>query len=354
MRYMGSRKKTTNFILGFMMMISFSMVWHLTGYGKESIVISSVNITFKDNFGDDEVIDPTVTIVTEGCELDNVLWNTDISKWKPAGKVRGSVIITTDEKVFANNYNRSSCKVSGAQFVSAKALDNNTLEVKVEYIPVVNLGYTEKAGWSDRNMTRATWRKVQYATGYQLNLYADDKLKQKLTVETNSVDLAQYMTQEATYYYEVRAVGYTSTDKKYLKEGIYITSEDIVLDDLGDSAGEWKNDGFRDSDGNYAINCWKEILGNWYYFDGAGKKATGWLFMGNRWYYMDTASGVMLKGWQLINGSWYYLNPASGDMITGWVEAEPGVWYYLYPDGSMANNTTIGGYVLDANGRWIP
>ena len=39
---------------------------------------------------------------------------------------------------------------------------------------------------------------------------------------------------------------------------------------------------------------------------------------------------------------------------TGWKEEDPGIWYYLNPDGSMAVNTVIDGlYSINSEGQWI-
>ena len=39
-------------------------------------------------------------------------------------------------------------------------------------------------------------------------------------------------------------------------------------------------------------------------------------------------------------------------MSTGWIK-DGSYWYYLYSDGSMASNTVIDGYQLNASGQWI-
>ena len=56
--------------------------------------------------------------------------------------------------------------------------------------------------------------------------------------------------------------------------------------------------------------------------------------------------------WLQINGQkWYHFNE-SGIMSTGWIKSN-GEWYYLYSDGSMASNTVIDGYRLNASGAWV-
>ena len=57
-------------------------------------------------------------------------------------------------------------------------------------------------------------------------------------------------------------------------------------------------------------------------------------------------------GWQEIGGNWYYFNE-DGSKRTGWQEID-GNWYYFYDDGSMAKDTVIEGYYVNADGVWIP
>ena len=58
---------------------------------------------------------------------------------------------------------------------------------------------------------------------------------------------------------------------------------------------------------------------------------TGWLQLGNHWYYLD-ASGARVTGWLDLNGTWYYLYPSSG---------------------IMAANTWVDGYYVNADGAWV-
>lgn len=325
----------------------------MKSFAADSIVIRSLNLTFKSQVGDQEILMPQITTTTSGVSIQDTLWKRDISKWKAASNERVSVILTSDTMIFAESYNRSDFKITGAKFVSAKALDNHTLEVKADYVPVVKLGNTSQAGWSDSNKNKAVWKKVEFATGYQVALYADDKLKKRISVSTNMVDLSQEMGKDAVYYYEVRAIGFTAEDRKYIKEGDYVTSSDVTMEYEGDTTGVWKGNTYKQEDGGVPRNSWKLILNDWYFFDGNGVRQIGWLFINQRWYYLNPSDGKLLKGWQFVNEKWYYLNQQGGEMMTGWVETQPGVWYYLNSDGSMAVNTKIGEYTVDASGKWV-
>ena len=77
---------------------------------------------------------------------------------------------------------------------------------------------------------------------------------------------------------------------------------------------------------------WQYIGGKWYYMDDSGKMQTGWKQIGNKWYYMNK-SGEMQTGWRQIGNKWYYMNK-SGEMQTGW-QYIGGKWYYMDDFGKM-------------------
>ncbi|SNM72786.1 pneumococcal surface protein PspC, choline-binding form [Streptococcus pneumoniae] len=116
---------------------------------------------------------------------------------------------------------------------------------------------------------------------------------------------------------------------------------------------------------------WLEYNGSWYYLNTNGAMETDWLEYNGSWYYLNT-NGAMETGWLEYNGSWYYLN-ANGSMATGWLkdgdtwyylEASGAMkesqwfkvsdkWYYVNGSGALAVNTTVGGYRVNANGKWV-
>lgn len=345
---------------------AMSLWMGLYAYGAQSSVIESVSVSFKTVYGEpEEIPEPEVTVSGKSCSLGDVQYRTDYDNWKPGRKVRVEVtVVAEDGKYFPATLNRSKCKVTGADFVSAKALDDSSLQVKADYRPVTVLGDTQKAGWSSTSKKKAVWKSVEYAPGYTLTLYGDNKVVKRITVESNSVNLADYMTDmDKTYYYEVKAVPVTSDEKKYLKEGQYVTSTDQEFDwedyekeekrsqGPGDG-GSFKGDNYVMPDGSKATDTWKLVSGKWYYFDGSGSRVKGWLQTGGRWYYMDQG-GAMCTGWLSPgDGFWYYLGE-NGDMLTGWIQPSPGKWYYLEPDGRMKTgwfNDNGSWYYLDGDG----
>ncbi len=323
----------------FCMIVVMALGGRMETYGAESSVIESVTVTFKTTFGDQgEIPDPVVT-VGNGCSLVDIQYNTSYDKWKPGKKVRAEITIEAENgKLFPASLNRSQCKVTGADFVSARALGDSQLQVKVDYRPVSVLGNTGNAGWSNSHANRAVWEPVPYAPGYSLVLYGDNKSVKRMTVQTNYADLNEYIKDDGkTYYYEVKAIPVSSEDKKYLKEGDFISSTEQELNweeiDARDG-GELKGNNYVMPNGNKEVNSWKKISDRWYYFDQNGNMVKGWLFKDGYWYYMDQ-SGVMKTGWLDLSSEWrFYLSP-TGEMQIGWVQLGPGVWYYMNQDGYM-------------------
>ncbi|NHM14147.1 N-acetylmuramoyl-L-alanine amidase family protein [Xiamenia xianingshaonis] len=82
---------------------------------------------------------------------------------------------------------------------------------------------------------------------------------------------------------------------------------------------------------------WKQDGDSWYYLEDTGKMATGWAEVGGEWYHLGK-SGKMDTGWKQDGGAWYYLNGSGegveGAMATGWKEVG-GEWYYLAGSGAM-------------------
>ena len=340
----------------------FHMYTVYTAYGADSSIIETMSITFNTTFGDpEEIPQPQITISGSGVSIGDIYYKTEYEKWKPGKKVRMEITVDAAQgKYFPVSLGRSKCRVTGADLVSAKALDNTTMQVKVDYTPVTVLGDTALAGWSSLDSEKAVWKKVDYAPGYTLTLYGNDKVVKRMTVTDNSVSLKEYMTDpDKIYYYQVKAVPVTAEQKKYLKEGEFVTSQEQDIDDSAEEekehaatsqscstgpgiAGSLKGDNFVMPDGTLAVNTWKLVGGIWYYFNAEGNRTRGWFLYGGKWYYFD-GNGCMKTGWvNTGNGKWYYLNP-DGDMKTGWLYDKK-IWYYLNPDGDMKT-----GWLYDKN-----
>ena len=103
---------------------------------------------------------------------------------------------------------------------------------------------------------------------------------------------------------------------------------------------------------------WKKEDDGWYYYNNDGNLKTGWLQLGETYYYLDGndpehPGRMACDEKKTINGYNYFFN-TSGAMQTGWIRRPEG-WYYAYPGGNqqfgwlqIGNNY----YYLDKNDEY--
>ena len=137
---------------------------------------------------------------------------------------------------------------------------------------------------------------------------------------------------------------------------------------------DWKNDEvgykYQRANGSFAKDEWEPVNGTWYHFDENGYMQTGWLNLDGTWYYLNVdgsmakdtwigtyyvdASGAwVIEGWQNNGYGWWYQR-ANGTYPNSEWEIINGIWYYFDANGYMlADTTTPDGYYVDVNGAWI-
>ena len=103
---------------------------------------------------------------------------------------------------------------------------------------------------------------------------------------------------------------------------------------------------------------WKKEDDGWYYYNNDGNLKTGWLQLGETYYYLDGndpehPGRMACDEKKTINGYNYFFN-TSGAMQTGWIRRPEG-WYYAYPGGNQQFGwLQIGNkyYYLDKNDEY--
>ena len=146
--------------------------------------------------------------------------------------------------------------------------------------------------------------------------------------------------------------------------GYIVPPEEVETGWQKNDKGYW----YVHSDGSYPKDKFEKINGTWYYFDGSGymfadswkehsdgncywfdqsgEMATGWKKIAEKWYYFDV-EGAMKTGWVKYKDTWYYLDSKDGNMVSNeFVRAGQG-WYYIKPDGSMADKPE---FTVEPNG----
>ena len=94
----------------------------------------------------------------------------------------------------------------------------------------------------------------------------------------------------------------------------------------------WETDStgkkYKNSDGSYIKNTWKQIDGFWYWFDSSGYAAIGWKMIDSNWYYFESDGKMAASKW-------------IGD-------------YYVKSGGEMARDEWINDkYYVDSTGKWV-
>ena len=284
---------------------------------------------------------------------------------------------------FRSSYSSSKVSINGGEFVSSSKSGSN-LKVVLRVKGVKGTYEAPKEAEWGSGKGKATWKAPDDKTGYyDVILYKGSTVMKKL---------------------EVRTVPHTDEQKRYGKKSEWTESDSKYIDEdeVSDGSGQdnssggssggitpgggttdvgWRQENnvwyFKYPDGNYIKNNWLLWNSKWYLFDNSGKMLTGWQQKDGHWYYFDTSYGGMKTGWLKEGDKWYYLNPnhggpegamisncwltisgktyfinQSGVMMEGWYQVS-GKWYYFYPgDGSKAVSTSIGGFVVDADGVW--
>ena len=167
---------------------------------------------------------------------------------------------------------------------------------------------------------------------------------------------------QLSVYDKDNIVAWCEDDEVYsIISGKSADNEDTTTDDAVTTTG-WVQDAttgawsYTKADGTKAIGWFQSpTSGLWYYMDANGvMQANGWIQDGGSWYFLDS-TGAMKTGWVYTGGAWYFLKNTAGNlgaMQTGWIQTG-GKWYYCNASGAMLSNTTVGGYVLGADGAWI-
>lgn len=339
-------------------------------------------------------------------------WVTSSNRYVAIGELpKLRVYLEANEgNAFRGSYGSGSVTVKGGTFVSARREGDGELAVVISVPVKGTYAAPVDAQWRDRGLGKAEWNTDvdlydDYITAtssgyYDVYLYRGNTIVHRLEdYHGTSYNFYPYMTREGTYYFKVRTVPHTESQKKYGKKSEWLDSDEFYIDkeNVSDGSGQTNVDGvvagttdvgwiqsngtwyFRYPNGKYQTNGWLKLNGIWYLFDGNGRMLTGWQQVNGQWYYLQS-NGAMYSGWLKAGNSWYYLNTvadggiegamhtgwlnnggkfyylnSSGVMLEGWQEIDK-KFYYFYPGyGYMATNTMIGAYFyVDANGVWVP
>ena len=312
---------------------------------------------------------------------------------------------------FLSSYSSSTCYIKNGTFVSATRLSTSELKVvfqlrglKGTFNPPDNAYWENDTGvahWDSPNVCDSGY--------YDLVLYRDNSVIARIEkYHGNTYNFSGYFNKEGDYSFKVRTVASTEKQSTYGKYSEFVESGGINVDStilsiIARGGGASSNNSgatnvgwvqmnntwyYYRPDGTSVKNAWVTWKNNWYYLNERGEMKTGIQNINNRSYYLAD-DGTMITGWVNLNDTYYYFDTTAGDnfgamltnswikyeskyfyfdqngvMVTGWKQIGDSngnvSFYYFYPKGTtqglygyMATNTTINGFNIGSDGRWI-
>lgn len=360
--------------------------------------ISSVSIRVRSNVrADYDVEAASVDITTDSGQYTIGAYTWDAGNkdsWDPGEVPKITVEIhAVSGYYFYKTTGAGKFQIDGAEYSKVKRVnDDETLLLTLKLNPVSGeLDITENAEWVGYPLGKASWEPVEFAGAYELKLYRNGEAVQGVPkVNATTYDFYPFMTQAGDYYFKVRAIPKNSDEEKYIVSGDWVSSEETSIDadeTYGSDRSDRRNDKldpskigwqknsegwwYRNADGSYPANTWKDIDGkrylfgydgyiltgwqrkdgNYYYLDSNGAMQIGWLQDNRKWYYLG-GDGVMQTGWITVGGNRYYMDP-DGSMHKEWL-LDNGAWYYFKPeDGTMLRDAYVEGYYVNPDGVWV-
>lgn len=248
-------------------------------------------------------------------EVDITLGLEDEEEYAFSGTSSSSFKLTLDSSIKS--------RFDKIKFVDARKTDGGAtviLTVKLVFDEDADMSDAPAPGnlsWDSDNPKVAVWDDVESAKYFQVQLYRNgsfvtppDGGNSTLSVYNTFYDFTDWMTENGTYTFKVRSVKASNNAKSSWKTSPEQTAGNSVSEGWKQAADHvrwwWQN-----ADGTYPASQWKDVNGQWYYFDADGYMATGWVQVNGLYYYLDSSSGAMYANcytpdnfWVDANGVW--------------------------------------------------
>lgn len=279
------------------------------------------------------------------------------------GIMNGQTLTISDSKVNASSttdygiWSSNSLAINGNSNVISKGIGASK---QFTITPANNQQLEVKTGTSMNDLYSVQGSPFSTSTvlqNYNKDVYFSLKQKDSYNYDTSGSYTPKKETgfvvknEEGKVIQKIKAADYENL--KQLSEPVYFTksngniakNEWIVLDQKGkfvktlalnDFKKQYSNEYkvyLADKDGKL-VRSWKEIEGNWYYFnDDYTAKHNSWIAHYSDWYYFSNYKFVTNQ----------------------WVATSHGRWYYLDNEGKMVRNQWIDGYFINELGiYWSP
>lgn len=243
--------------------------------------------------------------------------------------------VQDDEEYYFANTKSSDFKLtlgdfSKNRFYKVKYLDSRRSDRNGTLILTIQLLFDKDADtssttapsnlkWSDTGTGTGLWNQVSSAKYYQVQLIKDDSPVGSIyDIYDCSYNFAPQITSPGTYKFKVRSVKSSNNSQSGWATSRPWTLDQAAVNALSSTgtanapsagSGEWvkSEDGrwwWDNGDGTFPSLTWKDIDGQWYYFDADGYMATGWIDVEGKSYYLDPDTGVMYANQRTPDNQW--------------------------------------------------
>lgn len=131
---------------------------------------------------------------------------------------------------------------------------------------------------------------------------------------------------------------------------LLLTAAFLLLCQPIPSQAGWEQDKFgwwyREADGSYPAEGWKEMDGSWYYFKDSGYIAVGPYVIGENQYYFHDNGKMASDEWIEFLDETYYFREDGTLARSSWIKE----MYYVGKTGAMVKDKRVDGIYIDEEG----
>lgn len=241
--------------------------------------------------------DVEVNLESGNCSVDEVEVTNDDGQWAGGDEPRVKVWLHAEDGYYFDEGGRDAFDLSGgATYKSSTRKDDK--EIMILTVVLDELDEGDLGVWDlewDESYGIASWGENDQAKEYKVRLYREDTAVGSVkTTKLNTWDFSQQMDRPGSYTFKVRVIDWGNNGGDWEESGEF----EVTAEDVAHFVGAWEQDGtgwwYRNPDGSYPVNAWKEIRGAWYFFDQSGYMKTGWIDWNGKQYYCGAENGAML------------------------------------------------------------
>ena len=96
---------------------------------------------------------------------------------------------------------------------------------------------------------------------------------------------------------------------------------------------------------------WVQNGNAWEYHENGAKLTNRWIENNGQWFYLKPDGNMANGEWIRISDIDYYMNEGGALAQNQWLKYQ-GKWYYLGKSGAMVHNQAVDGYFISSDGVW--